>query len=111
MATTVKSWLRELVIEIIQDERTQEVVDHFIGRVMTTHVMPMIPIAIGAAVKEGMEELAERFPGIEGAVAGAVDIVKTTDAARHALNDLIPDIDFGIPAADAVLDFWRPRDR
>jgi len=24
------------------------------------------------------------------------------------LNDAIPDVDFGIPALDELMDFWRP---
>jgi hypothetical protein len=101
----MQAFLLKLILAVLTNEQVQKQIKDLLGQLITERILPLVPVAVGAAVKAGMDELIERVPGIEG----VVDIVKTTDAARDNLNELIPDIDFGIPALDNLLDFWRPR--
>lgn len=101
----MQNFVADILIKVISDPKVQQSVKDLLGQLITERILPLIPVAVGAAVKAGMDELIERVPGIEG----VVDVVQTTEAARNTLNNLIPDIDFGIPALDGLLDFWRPR--
>ena len=94
-----------ILVKLISDPKVQQYIKDLLGQLITERILPLVPVAVGAAVKAAVDELIERVPGIEG----VVDVVKATDAARDTLNDLIPDIDFGIPALDQLLDFWRPK--
>jgi hypothetical protein len=100
----VQKFFADIITKVLTDPKVQQYIKDLLGQLITERILPLIPVAVGAAVKAGMDELIERVPGIEG----AVDLVKATDGARHELNSLIPDIDFGIPALDNLLDFWRP---
>jgi hypothetical protein len=94
-----------ILIKVISDPKVQESVKNLLGQLITEQILPLVPVAVGAAVKAAIDEVIEKVPGIEG----VVDVVKATDAARDTLNNLIPDVDFGIPALDDLLDFWRPK--
>ncbi len=94
---SLNKFVTDLVVSVFTDPRVKAATIALLG--------PLVPIAVGAAVKAGMDELIERIPGIDG----VIDVVKATDAARHSLNDLIPDIDFGLGPLDELLDFWRPK--
>lgn len=98
-------FLTGLIVSVFTNDEVQKKLKDLLGQLITERILPLIPVAVGAAVKAAVDELVERVPGIEG----VVDVVAATDAARNTLNDLIPDIDFGIPALDELLDFWRPR--
>jgi len=101
----MQKFLLSLIIAVLSDDRVQQMIRNLLGQLITERILPLIPVAIGAAVKRALDELIERVPGIDG----VVDVVQATDAARDTLNNLIPDIDFGIPALDELMDFWRPK--
>lgn len=101
----MQKFLTGLIISVLTNEDVQKAIKNLLGQLITERILPLIPVAVGAAVKAGMDELIERVPGIEG----VIDVVQATDAARNSLNTIIPDIDFGIPALDDLLDFWRPK--
>jgi hypothetical protein len=101
----MQAFLLKLIVSVLTNDKVQETIKNLLGQLITERILPLVPVAVGAAVKAGMDELIERVPGIEG----VVDVVKATDAARDTLNNLIPDIDVGIPAIDDLLDFWRPK--
>jgi len=101
----MQKFLRELIISVLADERTQAIIKNLLGQLITERILPLVPVAVGAAVKAAIDEVIQKVPGLEG----VVDVVQATDAARDTLNSLIPDIDFGIPALDQLLDWWRPR--
>jgi len=101
----MQKFLRDLIISVLADERTQAIIKNLLGQLITERILPLVPVAVGAAVKAAIDEVIQKVPGLEG----VVDVVQATDAARDTLNDLIPDIDFGIPALDELIDFWRPR--
>lgn len=101
----MKKFLTDLIVSVFTSEQVQAAIKALLGQLITERILPLVPVAVGAAVKAAMDELIERVPGVEG----VIDVVNATDAARHSLNDLLPDIDFGIPALDQLMDFWRPR--
>lgn len=101
----MKKFLTDLIVSVFTNAEVQAKIKDLLGQLITERILPLVPLAVGAAVKAAMDDLIERVPGIEG----VVDVVQATNAARNTLNDLIPDIDFGIPALDDLMDFWRPR--
>lgn len=101
----MQKFLSGLIISVLTNEQVQAAIKNLLGQLITERILPLVPVAVGAAVKAAVDELITKVPGIEG----VVDVVKATDAARNTLNDLIPDVDFGIPALDQLLDFWRPK--
>ena len=98
-----------VLIKVVSDPTVQAAVEKLLGNIIAKQIVPLIPIAVGAATKAGMDELIKKFPGVEGLVEGAISLEQTTEAARNELNNLIPDVDFGIPALDNLLDLWRPK--
>lgn len=101
----MNGFIASILVKVLSDPKVQQYIKDLLGQLITERILPLVPVAVGAAVKAAVDELVERIPGIEG----VVDVVQATDAARHTLNSLIPDIDFGIPALDELLDFWRPQ--
>jgi hypothetical protein len=71
----VQAWLKKEGAELFND-------------VIAKSVIPVIPVAIGSAVKAAMDELIEKVPGI----SGVVDVVKTTEAAASGLGELVGQI-------------------
>lgn len=118
---SIKDWARDLVVEVFADERTHEAlvklatdprtqtaVENIVGKLLVEKIMPLVPVVAGTAASAAVNEALKRFPGLEGAVDVTVDAVQSIDQARNALNDLIPDLDFGGPL-DKIFDVWRPK--
>lgn len=101
----MQAWLTRLIIAVLVDAAVQQKIKDLLGQLITERILPLVPVAVGAAVKAAVDEIVAKIPGVQG----VVDVANATDAALSALNDLIPDVDFGIPALDDVLDFWRPK--
>jgi hypothetical protein len=101
----MQNFFAGIISKVLSDPKVQQFIKDLLGQLITERILPLVPVAVGAAVKAAVDELVTKVPGIEG----VVDVVKATDAARDTLNHLIPDIDFGIPALDNLLDFWRPK--
>lgn len=98
-----------VLIKVVNDPTVQAAVKKLLGSIIAEQILPLVPVAVGAATKAAMDEVLAKFPGMGDVIEGVVDIAHTTDAARTELNNLLPDIDFGIPALDSLLDFWRPK--
>jgi len=101
----MQAFVAGVLIKLLSDPQVQQYIKDLLGQLITERILPLVPVAVGAAVKAAIDEVIQKVPGLEG----VVDVVQATDAARDTLNTLIPDIDFGIPALDELLDFWRPR--
>lgn len=105
----MKKFLKDLIVDVFTDERTQQALDNLLGRLITKQFLPLLPVAAGAAGTAAVNEALKRFPGLEHVGEVAVDAVHATEQARNSLNELLPDVDFGIPALDNLIDFWRPK--
>lgn len=103
----MQKFLADLIIRVFTSDQVQQAIQDILGKLITERILPLVPIVTATAAKAAVDQIVEKIPALEG----VVDVVKVGDDARHALNDLIPDIDFGIPPLDAVLDFWRPKNR
>jgi hypothetical protein len=102
---SIKSWVVEVIGQAAADERVQTAVENVLGKLITTRILPLVPVAAAAAAKAAVDEIVEKVPALEG----VVDAVHVADKARNALNEIIPDVDLGIPALDELLDWWRPK--
>ena len=105
----MQKFFTSVIISVLTDKNVQKMIEELLGKLITERILPLIPVAVGAATKAAVDEVINRFPGAEDLIQGAVNIEHTTEAARTELNNLIPDVDFGIPALDNLLDFWRPK--
>lgn len=105
----MQKFFTSIIITVLTDPKVQATIEALLGKLITERILPLIPVAVGAATKAAVDEVIKKFPGAEGLVQDVVNIEHTTEAARSELNNLIPDVDFGIPALDNLLDFWRPK--
>lgn len=78
----------------------QQAVGDFISGIVTQKLLPLLPLAAAAAAKAVTDQIPQ--------LAGIADVAQVADEVRDKLNAAIPDIDFGIPALDSLLDLWRP---
>lgn len=96
----VNTILVNLLLAALKNDKVQEAVGDFIGKIVTQKLLPLLPLAAAAAAKAVADQMPE--------LAGVADVVQLADEVRDRLNDAIPDVDFGIPALDSLMDFWRP---
>jgi hypothetical protein len=89
-----------LLLAALRNPRVQEAVGDFLSRVVTEKLLPLLPLAAAAAAKAVTDQIPQ--------LANVADVREVTDQVRERLNDAIPDVDFGIPALDELMDFWRP---
>lgn len=90
-----------LFLAALKSDKVQQAVGDFISGIVTQKLLPLLPLAAAAAAKA----VADQIPQL----ANVADVAQVADEVRDRLNDAIPDIDFGIPALDGLLDFWRPK--
>lgn len=100
----MQKFLAGLIIAVLTSDEVQKSIKSLLGSLITERILPLLPVAVGAATKAAIDEIVEKIPALEG----VVDVAKTTEAARETLNTVIPDFDLGIPALDNLIDFWRP---
>ena len=93
--------LVNLLLAALKNERVQQAVGDFISGIVTQKLLPLLPLAAAAAAKA----VADQIPQL----ANVANVAQVADEVRDRLNEVIPDVDFGIPALDELLDFWRPK--
>lgn len=89
-----------LMLAALRNEKVQQAVGEFISGIVTQKLLPLLPLAAAAAAKAVSDQIPQ--------LAGIADVAQVADEVRDRLNDALPDVDFGIPALDGLLDFWRP---
>jgi hypothetical protein len=102
---SLQSFVKDLIVSVIEDPKTQTAIENIIGNLITKQILPLVPVATAAAAKAAVDEIVKKIPEL----SGVVDVVHVADEARDALNKIIPDFDLGIPALDNLIDFWRPK--
>ena len=90
-----------LLLAALKNEKVQKEIGDFTSRIVTEKLLPLLPLAAAAAAKA----VADQIPQL----ANIADVAQVADDVRMNLNNAIPDIDFGIPALDELLDIWRPK--
>lgn len=89
-----------LLLAALKNPKVQQAVGDFISGIVTQRLLPLLPLAAAAAAAA----VADQIPQL----AGIADVAQVAGEVREKLNAVIPDIDFGIPALDTLLDMWRP---
>ena len=97
----MNKFLVTLLLTALKDERVQAAVGDFISRIVTQKLLPLLPLVAASAAKAVTDQIPQ--------LANVADVAQVADEVRVRLNELIPDVDFGIPALDDLLDFWRPK--
>ena len=101
----ITNMLTDAAKAVLKDPEVQEFLiraaKELLDSTITEKVLPLIPVAIGSAVKA----FTESIPGIES-IGTAVE---ASEQVRHDLNAVIPDFDLGIPLIDNLMDIWRPK--
>lgn len=88
-----------ILIKVLTNPDVLAQIEKLIGNIVAKQILPVIPVAIGAAVKAGVDDVIEHIPGI----SGVVDVVKTTESAAASIVDLIP----GLGSLPIIGDFLK----
>lgn len=97
----MNKFLVNLFLAVLRNEKVQKEIADFTSRIVTQKLLPLLPLAAAAAAKAVSEQIPQ--------LANVADVAQVAGEVRENLNRLIPDVDFGIPALDDLLDFWRPK--
>jgi hypothetical protein len=98
----MQAFLLKLLIAVISDPKTQQVLKNLLSDLITEKIAPLVPLAAASAA----HAFADLMPGVTASVE---DVVQVANTVREDLNRVIPDIDIGIPLIDDILDAWRPK--
>lgn len=91
-----------ILIKVLSDPKVLAQIEKLIGNIIAKQILPVVPVAIGAAVKAGVDDIIEHIPGI----SGVVDVVKTTESAAASIVDLIPGLG-SLPIIGDILRGWN----
>jgi hypothetical protein len=97
----MQNFVAGIILKVLADPKVQQFIKDLLSSVITEKVLPLLPIAVGAAAKA----IVDKLPGVE--MVG--DTLEVADDVRVALNEVIPDWDTGIKAIDDLMDIWRPK--
>lgn len=100
----MQAFIAAIIIKILTDPEVQKSIEKLIGDIIAKQILPVIPVAIGAAVKAGVDDIIEHIPGVNG----VVDAVKTSEAAASSIIDLIPGLG-SLPIIGDIFNAWRPK--
>lgn len=95
----MQKFIINIIISVLSNEKVQQMIKDLIGGIITERVLPLVPVAVTAAVDAAIKQI----PGVEN----LKDVSAVADHARDALNKMIPDID--LPVIGDLTDFWRPK--
>jgi hypothetical protein len=98
----MNNFLIGLMLAALKNEKVQQEIGNFTTRIVTDKLLPLLPLVAAAAAKA----VTDQIPQLADITT---DVAEMADDLRNNLNDAIPDIDFGIPALDDLLDLWRPK--
>lgn len=97
----VQNFIVGILIKVLTNPDVLAQIEKLIGNIVAKQILPVIPVAIGAAVKAGVDDVIEHIPGI----TGVVDAVKTSEAAAASIIDLIPGLG-SLPIIGGFLKSW-----
>jgi hypothetical protein len=87
----MKKFIIDVIAGVVADPRVAAMIDHqraqieaFVKRMILENVLPVIPIAIGAAVDRAADRLTDLDQD------GKVDAGEVVDAARDSIDKLLP---------------------
>ena len=95
----MQGFIISILIKVLTNPDVQAQIEKLIGNIIAKQILPVLPVAIGAAVKAGVDDVIEHIPG----VSGVVDVVKTTESAAASIVDMIP----GLGSLPIIGDFLK----
>jgi hypothetical protein len=98
----VESFIVRIILKVLTNPDVWAQIEKLIGNVIARQILPVVPVAVGAAVKAGVDGVIEHIPG----VSGVVDIAKTSEAAAASIVNLIPGLG-SLPIIGDVLRGWH----
>jgi hypothetical protein len=98
----MQAFLLKLIIAVLSDPKVWAQIEKLIGNIVAKQILPVVPVAVGAAVKAGVDNVIEHIPG----VSGVVDAVKTSEAAAASIVNMIPGLG-SLPIIGDVLRGWQ----
>lgn len=99
----MEKFVTGVIVGVLSDPKVQALIEKLVGNIVAKQILPVIPVAIGAAVKAGVDDVIDRIPG----VSGVVDAVKTSEAAASSIVDMIPGLN-SLPIIGDLLKSWKP---
>lgn len=88
-----------ILIKVLTNPDVLAQIEKLISNIVAKQILPLVPVAVGSAVKTAMDELIKDVPG----VSGVVDGVKATEAAAASIIDMIP----GLGSLPIIGDFLK----
>lgn len=85
----MQTFFVKVMIAVLIDPAVIAALEKLFGGLIAKYVLPTIPVAVGAAVKSGVDEIIKDIPGVSG-VSGVVDVVTTTEAAAGGIVGMFP---------------------
>jgi triosephosphate isomerase len=98
----MQGFIVSVLIKVLTDPKVMAQIEKLIGNIVAKQILPVVPVAIGGAVKTALDELIAKTPGI----SGVVDVVKTTESAAASIVDLIPGLGT-LPIIGDLLNSWK----
>lgn len=90
-----------VIKKVLMDKEIQQFIKDLIGGVIAEKVIPLLPFALGSAMKR----FGEMIPGVEV----AKDAVEFADDIREDINKMIPET--GFKPIDDFVDILFPEDK
>jgi hypothetical protein len=87
-----------ILIKVLTDPKVVALIEKLLGNIIAKQILPVIPVAIGGAVKAGVDDIINHIPG----VTGVVDVVKTTEGAVNSIEQVVG----SIPVIGDLLKNW-----
>lgn len=98
----LENFVLSILVKLLSNPEVMAQIEKLIGNIIAKQILPVVPIAIGAAVKAGVDDVIAHIPG----VSGVVDVVKTTESAAASIVDLIPGLG-SLPIIGDFLNNWK----
>jgi hypothetical protein len=95
----MQSFIVGILVKVLTNPDVLAQIEKLIGNIVAKQILPLIPVAVGAAVKAAVDDIIRSTPSL----SGVVDIVKTTENAVNSLENLIP----GLPVLSDLLRSWQ----
>jgi hypothetical protein len=94
----MQGFIVSILIKVLTDPKVVAQIEKLLGNIIAKQILPVIPVAIGGAVKAGVDDIINHIPG----VTGVVDVVKTTEGAVNSIEQVVG----SIPVIGDLLKNW-----
>lgn len=82
---SIRSFVSGVVVDVIEDPRTQAVAETLVAKIITKYVTPLIGPAIAAAIDKAFDRITDLNND------GKPDVTQVVEAAQATVETLLPD--------------------